>query len=169
MATYPAVTPAHNIGLDSTDTQAWCDCINDLNTRTGVLETRPVEVGYAEIVAASASFTAIADVSGLSVSFTLTSTRKILVVVYALLQSTIANDRIQLTLADGSGTQLQLSGELSIPAISVTVPVEFSWRKSLTAGSYTYKVRATRTAGTGTCILNAAAARPCYIQALDVT
>jgi len=165
VATYPAVTPGHGVGLDSTDTQAWVDCINDLNSRI----ITAGELGYAEITAGSASFTAIADVTGLSITVVLGSTKTVVVTVYALVQSSIANDRIQLTLADGAGTQLQVTGDLFIPAATVTVPVMMGYRKSLTAGTYTFKVRANRQAGTGTCIVNAAAARPCYIQAIDVT
>lgn len=167
--TYP--TPQQGRGQKWTDISAgqYADNIDDLNARLAALEARPVEVGYNEIVAVSAAFTTIADVSGLSVSFTLSATRKILIVVYALPQSTIGSDRIQLTLADGAGTQVQVTGDLVIPANNVTVPVEFSWRKSLAAGSYTYKVRANRQSGSGTCVLNAAGNRPCYIQALDVS
>lgn len=40
MATYPAVTPPHGLGLDDLNTQPWCDCINDLNTRLALLDTR---------------------------------------------------------------------------------------------------------------------------------
>ncbi len=39
MVTYPAVTPGHGIALDNTDTQPWCDCINDLNARASALES----------------------------------------------------------------------------------------------------------------------------------
>lgn len=46
MATYPATTPAHGLGLDDTHTQPWCDCINDLNTRLGTVETGVVVSSY---------------------------------------------------------------------------------------------------------------------------
>jgi hypothetical protein len=125
------------------------------------------ELAYAEITAASAAFTAQADIAGLSITFTLTETRTVLVQSYMLGLSTIASDRIQFTLTDAANVQVQLSADLFIPANNVTVHAFISWRAQLAAGSYTYKIRGQRNVGTGSCIANAAVARPNYIQALD--
>jgi hypothetical protein len=127
------------------------------------------ELDYSEITSGSSAFTSIADITGLDVSFTLDSTRTVRIDVFCLVQSTIANDRIQLTLADSSNNVKQVTGDLFIPANSATVPGILSWRTSLAAGTYTYKVRGNRQTGTGTCIVNGGATRPCWIQALDVT
>lgn len=142
--------------------------LNEIITAVNALQ-QPVELDYAQIVAATAAFTTIVDVAGLSVSFTLTSTRTVNVIIYALVQSSLGADRIQLTLADAANTQLQVTGDLYIPANGSTVPGTLLYRASLVAGPYTYKARVNRQAGTGSCIVNANAARPCFIQALDVT
>jgi hypothetical protein len=157
-------------GTAITDTQM----TNLIETRLDALDAAvaslPGEIAYNEIVATSAAFTTIADIAGLSVSFTLLSTRTVRIDVFAIVQSNTAADRIQLTLADASNNVLQVTGDLPpIPAANSSVEGLILWRKSLPAGSYTYKVRANRQAGTGTCVVNAAATRPAFIQALDVT
>jgi hypothetical protein len=130
----------------------------------------PKELAYAEINASSANFTTIADVSGLSVSFTLTATRTVRIIASCLIKSTVAGDTLQVTIADPSNTVLITSGSVYEPISVANVRTEFSVRKVLTAASYTYKVRAERIApGTGSCVINASAPNPSYIQAIDIT
>lgn len=145
------------------------EIIAAVNASTATLAAQQVELGYAQIGAATAAFTTIVDIAGLSVTFTLTSTRTVNVIIYALVQSSVGTDRIQVTLADAANTQIQVTGDLYIGANGSTVPGQLLYRASLAAGSYTYKARVNRQAGTGSCVVNAAASRPCFIQALDVT
>lgn len=127
------------------------------------------EITYTEITAASSSFTTIADVSGLSISFTLTETRTVELRSCCLVRSTVAADTIELSLTDSSNTLQMNSGGIYIPTANGSVRQFFAVRKSLAAGSYTYKIRAARLSGSGTTVVNATSTSPSYIQALDVT
>ena len=139
---------------------------NRLDTLDAQVAACPAELDSNQITAASASFTTIADITGLSISFTLTTARIVDIWVYAIVQSTLANDRLQLTLADNANVQLQVTGDLFIPANSSSVPGWLFWRGFLSAGPYGMKVRANRQAGSGTCVVNAAATRPAFIKAV---
>lgn len=127
------------------------------------------ELAYAEITAASAAFTTVADISGLSISFTLASTRTVYIKWGGLVRSTIASDIIDIAITDNTPTTLVNSSSIFIPAANASVRTEFGVRKSLVAGTYNYKIRGTRTSGTGTTNVNALTTSVSYIQALDIT
>lgn len=143
---------------------AWNDIVHAVNA----LEMLG-EVGYAEITANSSSFTTLADISGLSVTFTLTATRRVLLRASTLCRSTTVNDVIQAQIADGSNAQIVASGDAVVLVANRGPRAEYSQAVTLAAGTYTYKVRAQRVSGAGTCVIAAAATDKAYIQAVDIT
>lgn len=116
---------------------------------------------------ANQTFTTIADVTGLSVTFTAIAGRLYKVSVVGLLKSSVANDICQLVIADGTGTTLAVSQQVC-PNTTYSVPATTFYLATPSAGSVTYKARVVRVAGTGTGTLEAAATYPAYIIAEDV-
>lgn len=127
----------------------------------------PFELGYNEIVVATAEITTQADV-GPTVTFTLTETRVVRIIGSFLLRSTAANDTGRAVITDGSGTQQIDGGTIAIAGANFNHRREFSVRKSLAAGTYTYKLQAQFPTSVGTTIVSASATNPTWIQALDL-
>jgi hypothetical protein len=168
-ASYPTPRPGKGIRWDDLYVDQFAANIDDLNTRQTASAGAGTELGYSEIVAQSASFTTEADVSGLSVSFTLTSTRTVQLRASLLGKSSGAPDKIVGSIADAANVHLIESGVIQITTANDNVRAEFGIRKVLAAGAYTYHIRAQRTTAIGTCTINASATNPSYIQALDIT
>lgn len=110
----------------------------------------------ATITATSAAFTANADVSGLGATFTAVANRLYVVRFVGMVQSTIAADRIRITLTDGTTTYRAMDAD--IPAANARVTLNFDADVTgLTAGSKTLKAQAQRVTGTGSCTVLASA------------
>ena len=126
------------------------------------------EMGYASITASSASFTAVADISGLSVTWTAISTRVYELEFFGNVVSTASGDSIQVSIADSSNVQKALAKSGSTVA---TFSSQLGCKVRLTglSGSVTYKVRALRAGGaSGTCTIEASATAPAYFTVKDV-
>lgn len=123
-------------------------------------------VGYAEITSTQ-TFTTLADVTGLSVTFTAAASRYYKISVHGLLRSSVANDVAQLVIATGAGTTLSV-GQVVCANTGFAVGAPVSFVAQPAAGSTTFKVRCVRSSGTGTVTLDAAATYPAFIVVEDI-
>jgi hypothetical protein len=126
------------------------------------------EMGYAEITASSAAFTVVADVSGLSVTWTAISTRVYELEFFGNVVSTAGGDSIQVSITTSANTQVALGKSGSTVA---TFSSQLGVKRRVTglSGSVTYKVRALRGGGaTGTCTIEASATAPAYFIVKDI-
>jgi hypothetical protein len=124
------------------------------------------EMGYAEITAASSAFTSVADISGLSLTWTAISTRSYYLMFDGQVASSVAGDRISVYITDGSGTQV--TGRTAIVSSVSDVGLTVACRLTGLSGSVTYKVRAQRLSGSGTTTISASATVPAFFSVLDV-
>jgi hypothetical protein len=113
------------------------------------------------------TFTTLADVTGLSVTFTAAASRLYKITVAGLLRSSVAGDVAQLLIADGSNTTLAVS-QVVCAATNFAFTATTSIIQAPSAGSVTYKARCVRSDGSGTVTLDAAATYPAVIFVEDV-
>lgn len=134
---------------------------------TTVLQGPPSsQLGYAEVTANQGTITTEVDLTGLAVTITVPTGRRIRVSGFCRANSNANSDRGVLRIKEGA-TVLQIadSGIDIQPAIyGCFVEVIFS----PSAGTHTYKLSMER-AGTGTITMNAGATFPAYIMVEDVT
>jgi hypothetical protein len=129
---------------------------------------RPFGVlGFAELTSAQGSITnTLVDVTSLSITITVPAGRRVKFTAQAMLQSTVAGDygRFDLTSSDGSITyqahQMQLGGS--------SIGMSFSKSQLPGAGTFTYKLRVGRTAGTGTLTVSASTVSPAQLLCEDI-
>lgn len=125
------------------------------------------EMGYAEITVDSSAFTAIADVSGLSVTWTAISSRVYELELWCNVSSSVSGDAIQVQITDSSSAAVAAGFATNLLTTQIQTVV-CKARLTGLSGSVTYKVRAARNTGSGTCILDAATTRPCFFVVKDV-
>jgi len=113
------------------------------------------------------TFTTLADVTGLSLTFTAIASRLYKISVYGLLRSSVTTDVAQLLIADGSNNTISVSQVITGNS-SFGVTATCFALVTPAAGSVTYKARCVRSSGTGIVTLDCAATYPAYIIAEDV-
>jgi hypothetical protein len=128
----------------------------------------PATGARAQITTSSASFTTVADISGLSITYSQVSGRTYLTVVHLEVASTVNGDTIVVALTDGSNTTLSREPVyLALSTLSQSVAIVF-YEVAASSASVTRKVRCNRNSGTGTCTVNAGATFPAQIISMDV-
>lgn len=121
-------------------------------------------LGDAQVTANQGTFTALTDLTGLTVSITVSAAfaaagRKIKIIGVVRLSSSVTTDTGVLSIREG-GTTLQsavsapLSSSATVEAVAVIAP---------TAGAHTYKLSAARNTGTGNITMVAAGTAPAII------
>lgn len=125
------------------------------------------EVGYGSAVTTQGSITTTADITGVTVTFTATAGRKYLIIASALVQSTLAADRVRLYITDGSNIVWQ-ERDVSMTANNTPVGVTATRRfVAVGTGSVTFKARLERV-GSGTVSSVATADLPAEIIVQDI-
>jgi hypothetical protein len=126
-------------------------------------------LGYAEITANQTGITGtMVDITGLSVSVTIGSSRRLRVSVHvATTTSTVSSDRAQGFIREGS-TQLGASTK-RFSGTNGEAGFDFAWIGLPSSGSHTYKASYGRISGTGTHEWNASATAPSFILVEDIT
>lgn len=121
-------------------------------------------LGYRQVTVGQ-NFTTLADATGLSVTLTAPTTRKIKISFYACtMYSTVAGDIATVYLYN-DGTQIQTgTWYMGIGGGSSSVTPQLSVIITPTTGSHTYKIGLARVLGTGTNTLSAAATTPAFIM-----
>jgi hypothetical protein len=121
-------------------------------------------VGYVAVTSSQGSITSITDLTSLTITFTAIASRYYKITGYVNnFSSTTSTDRADLSITDGSNTQISsmltsVSTATGAIAQAVVAPG---------AGSITYKLRATRN-GAGTVTMGAGATAPCFILIEDL-
>lgn len=123
--------------------------------------------GYAQITANQGSITTIADVTGLTVTWTAVTGRSYRIAVQCEASSTVAADVVIVAITDPSNT-IKTRATTVLPTATVSATLAASVIESGLSGSTTRKVRAQRALGTGTITLTAAATFPAFILVLDI-
>ena len=123
--------------------------------------------GYAQVTANQGSITTITDLTSLSVTFTAVANRRVRVVGYIEVTSTVLDGAFELFITDGSNTAIKrATGPILSTTAAVTVPIEIVVTPG--AGSVTYKLRLQRTSGSGTYTMSAGATNPAFICVEDI-
>lgn len=123
-------------------------------------------IGYNEVTANQTGITAEVDLTGITVSPTVGSSRRIRVTVELSLASSVANDVATLNIKEGA-TYLQVR-EVHLPVGGATAMITASVVLTPTSGAHAYKASLARAAGTGTINTAASAARPAFIVVDDL-
>ena len=125
------------------------------------------ELGYAEQVAAqSAIATTTVDLTGLSITFTLTTARRVLLYANVWYQKAAPDTAGGAFASLWTGANVQVQGRGGYCGAPGQATVALARRLLLAAGTYTYKVRGSTAAG----FLNtiSSTAEPSYIGAIDL-
>lgn len=124
-------------------------------------------IAYASKTTQQTGITSVADITGLSVTFTAVAGRRYRVKLQALVFSSISNDIVQIQIRDGSGTVLNLSQVLAASStFGLSAACEYvtnGW-----TGSTTVKAAALRNSGTGTVTFDAGATYPAFLLVEDI-
>lgn len=124
-------------------------------------------VGSASVTTDNGGITSLVDLAGLSVTFTAVAGRRYRVVLDAFLNSSVGGDISSLVIATGGGAQIQ-SSQAYMPASGVSVRQQAVITVTPSAGSVTYKARASRAMGSGTLALAAGATYPAVMVVEDI-
>lgn len=124
-------------------------------------------LAYAEVLADQGTFTAATDLTGLTVTTTVTAGRRIKVTGRVNGSSSVANDVINLSIFEGA-TELQQS-RVHVTVALANATLEPSVVLSPSAGTHTYKLTMSRFSGTGNINMAASSVRPAYILIEDIT
>lgn len=123
-------------------------------------------VGSASVTATQGSITTVTDVTSLTLTWTAIASRYYRIIGQVGAFSSVADDRIELAITDGSNTQIagnittnRLTSVCSFITVIATVAPG--------AGSVTYKLRMLRVSGTGNITMHADSARPASIWVED--
>lgn len=126
------------------------------------------EMGYAQITADQTGITTVADVTGLSVTWTAISSRVYLLTANVSVTSSVADDRLGVYISDSGGTQKAARFSNGIRIATRELGMIVQYRVTGLTGSVTYKVRAERTAGTGTMTVFGSASSASFFHVQDV-
>lgn len=122
-------------------------------------------IGLATATADQTGITTVVDVTGLTVTFTAYTNRSYRLSAQCYLKSTVNGDVGNIAITDGSNTQVQSA---QIPLTTTVATVVCSTVVVPSAGSTTYKLRASRAAGTGSLTMSAGSAFPAIFLVEDI-
>lgn len=145
------------------------EAVGDVLTKANFDKLPGGWIGYAEVTANQATITVEADLTGLTVTVTVNTNRRIRINSFIHLASTVVGDEVALYIKEGA-TYLAYASA-TIGTANRNFPLGRDVVLTPTAGSHTYLLRAARTTGTGTVTMVAAAANngsPAYISVEDL-
>lgn len=153
-------------GYDSTTAQAHASGAAVSHSHAGIdfREASKGTLGYAQVTASQAGITAAVDLTGLSVTVTVGTSRRIRVTGSVYLTSTVLDDGMASRILEGAN-MLQ---EGQAPARPVYASIERSVILTPTPGSHTYKMQALRASGAGSVTSGAGATYPAFILVEDI-
>ena len=123
-------------------------------------------IGYEQVVANQGTITTAVDLTGLTVTVTVGTTRRVRISAEGSFGSTVAADYAALFIFEGA---TQLGGRsVPMPNTAATTGAFSSVVLTPTAGSHTYKLRAALASGAGVVTLNASATAPAFILVEDL-
>lgn len=123
-------------------------------------------VARSAITAAQSGITTVADITGLSVTWTAAANRWYTITVEMFLYSSVGGDVAQIQIATPANVFIQLGqGTVTQSPLGQRFRTEIDVNPG--AGSKTYKVRVSRAAGTGSLTVDALASYPAFIRVVD--
>lgn len=143
------------------------EAVGDVLTKANFDKLPGGWIGYAEITSPQASITTVVDVTGLTVTVTANATRRLRVTAEIRIFSSVANDVCGVLITDASNV-IQGEGHLVTVTNAVASVIHASVVLTPAAGSYTFKVRAQRSSGTGTVTVYGSATNKSYILVEDL-
>ena len=131
------------------------------------------KIAYAQITAGSTTFVGTEiTITGLEVTWTAVTGRLYKISIGTDVTSTVADDEIGVKICDSSNVQKHrgttVVGLATVSGVDKNMTLNMSYVESGLSGSVTRRVRALRSAGTGTCQITAAADRPAFILVEDI-
>lgn len=142
------------------------EAVGDVLTKANFDKLPGGWIGYAEVVASQGSITTEVDLTSLTVTVTVNTSRRIKITAECMFASTVADDIAGLYIYEGAA-RLQERGQLMRPA-TWNMAVHAELILTPTAGSHTYKLRGIRWGGSGTVTMYAAATAPAFILVEDI-
>lgn len=125
------------------------------------------QLAYAQVTADQSTIgTGLVDLSGLSVTITVDGTRRVKLFAEVMMQSTVANDRVDVMIREGT-TVLQIA-DVSVGNANAPETVVIPLVLTPTNGSHTYKLSAQRSSGSGSFTSRAGSTNPAFIVAEDL-
>lgn len=121
-------------------------------------------IGYSETTTATTGFGAATDLTGLSITVTAGTNRRLLITCHVLISSSVAGDIARLDIMEGATTLNLAHGYMTTSASSISVAAVIT----PTAGSHTYKLNAQRAAGGGALSTFASTSAPNFILVEDI-
>lgn len=127
-------------------------------------------LGYAEITSPAGGYnsTTVSDVGGLSQTVSVATGRVIRVSFNAAVLSSVGGDIIGMFITNDANAikaESYISSPTNVVATRLVGSVVFS---GLTAGTYTWKIRANRATGTGSGTVDAGSTKPAYLLVEDI-
>jgi hypothetical protein len=124
------------------------------------------QIGYAEIIANSATFTSVADVAGLSTAVTIGSNRRIRISWRGDVGRSVADGATIMFINEGATVLTRSQSFVRVAAESMNSTT--SVILTPTSGAHTYKIQGQTATGTGNSYVSAQAANPAYILVEDI-
>lgn len=124
------------------------------------------QLGYAQIIASSATFTTIADVAGLSVGVTVGTGRRIKLSWRGDVLRSVADGTSIMYIYEGVTELTRAQGFARVAGESFNTNASVVITPS--AGSHTYNIKGQTASGTGNSLVTAAAVNPAYILVEDI-
>jgi hypothetical protein len=122
--------------------------------------------GYAQILVDSGTFTAVTDITGLAATVTLAAGRRIRVSCQCQIASSVAGDRGAVFIREGATTLTAVSYELADAGSNYGNMLGVILTPG--SGAHTYKVSASRDAGSGNITAKASGTNPAWILVEDI-
>lgn len=132
----------------------------------GIMPTSQT-LAYAEVQADQAGITTATDLTGLTITISVPSGRRIKITGRIAASSSVASDVINSSLYEGATELQQGRAHVTVGGSNATIITEAMLTPS--AGIHTYKLSLSRFAGTGTLTMASSAVRPAFLLAEDVT
>jgi hypothetical protein len=162
----------HPTGAGTPSTQAFGDAAAIGTGPNAAMEDHKhampqVYTGLSATESDQGTFTALTDLTSMTVTFTAVTGHTYLIMGHCLLQSSVANDGVLLAIREGSTTLETTYGPVGTPAnhgITLTAMVYVQ----PSAAAHTYKLSAARDYGTGNITKKASATTPALIVAIDL-
>lgn len=136
-------------------------------TATNLNDLTSGRVSSVSVTSSQGSITTITDLTSLTITFTAIASRYYEIRGMVMVQSTVAADRVEVAITDGSNTYVSAASILTSTA-NVDQSLNVFGLVSPGAGSVTYKLRALRVSGTGTVTMSASATRPALFLIKDI-
>lgn len=121
-------------------------------------------IGYNEVTTGQGGITTTVDLTGLTVTVTVNSSRRLRITSHTLVASTVGGDIVSLSIVE-DGTTVSI-GQLAASTSATTCSV--SAVRTPVTGSHIYKLALGRAAGSGTLATTASTSVPAFILVEDI-